>query len=221
MSTPHSGHQGNEGETSPTFRKCVTTLDDDGAPLGDNFLVSELLRYGVRDANEKNRIIMSDRMIPSLYNFKETLALEYGPTICAEAELGGAGRGTAAGPPPAAVGPWRRRWPRAQPRGGGPGVDGARRKGRDTARQPARRAARRLLPPRDPGPRAPPPRARLAARRLHPPRASGLRARAGPAACAPPARPAAAAEAAARRCHSPTTSARRRPCRPSPAATPR
>jgi len=99
----------------------------------DNYLMSELLRYGMRDSRTKNRIsptlsmpgmlpnyvvgaisekremrvealpdwleiyqkggaavfillrrILPDRMIPSLYqlaNFKETLALEYGPTI--------------------------------------------------------------------------------------------------------------------------------------------
>jgi hypothetical protein len=31
-------------------------MDDDGAPLSDNFLMSEVLRYGVRDARKKNRI---------------------------------------------------------------------------------------------------------------------------------------------------------------------
>ena len=127
----------------PFLRKCINPLDDDGAPLGDNFLMSEFLRYGVRDSNKRNRIsptlslpgmlpnyvvdaisvrardergeeekremrvealpdwleiylkggaavfillrrILPDRMIPSLYqlaNYKETLALEYGPTI--------------------------------------------------------------------------------------------------------------------------------------------
>ena len=32
----------------PFPRKCINSLDDDGAPLGDNFLLSEFLRYGVR-----------------------------------------------------------------------------------------------------------------------------------------------------------------------------
>ena len=31
----------------PFLRKCINPLDDDGTPLGDNFLMSELLRYGV------------------------------------------------------------------------------------------------------------------------------------------------------------------------------
>jgi hypothetical protein len=38
------------------LRKCINPLDDDGAPLGDNFHMSEFLRYGVRDARTKNRI---------------------------------------------------------------------------------------------------------------------------------------------------------------------
>jgi hypothetical protein len=40
----------------PFLRKCVHPMDDDGAPLSDNFLISEVLRYGVRDAYKKNRI---------------------------------------------------------------------------------------------------------------------------------------------------------------------
>jgi hypothetical protein len=31
-------------------------MDDDGAPLSDNFLMAEILRYGVIDAYKKNRI---------------------------------------------------------------------------------------------------------------------------------------------------------------------
>jgi hypothetical protein len=38
------------------LRNCVHTMDDDGAPLSDNFLMSEVLRYVVRDANKKNQI---------------------------------------------------------------------------------------------------------------------------------------------------------------------
>ena len=34
----------------PFLRKCIHPMDDDGAPLSDNFLMSEVLRYGVRDA---------------------------------------------------------------------------------------------------------------------------------------------------------------------------
>jgi hypothetical protein len=40
----------------PVLRKCVHAMDDDGAQLSDNFLMSEVLRYGVRDANQKNLI---------------------------------------------------------------------------------------------------------------------------------------------------------------------
>jgi hypothetical protein len=40
----------------PFLRKCVHPMDDDGAPLRDNFLLSEVLRYGVRDARKMNRI---------------------------------------------------------------------------------------------------------------------------------------------------------------------
>ena len=38
----------------PFLRKCINPLDDDGAPLDDNLLMSELLRYGVRYAQKKN-----------------------------------------------------------------------------------------------------------------------------------------------------------------------
>ena len=40
----------------PFLRKCIHPMDDDGAPLSDNFLMSEILRYGLRDAYTKNRI---------------------------------------------------------------------------------------------------------------------------------------------------------------------
>ena len=40
----------------PFLRKCINALDDGGAPLGDNFLMSEFLRYRVRDSNKRNRI---------------------------------------------------------------------------------------------------------------------------------------------------------------------
>ncbi len=40
----------------PFLRKCVHPMDDDGAPPSDNFLMSKVLRYGVRDAYKKNRI---------------------------------------------------------------------------------------------------------------------------------------------------------------------
>jgi hypothetical protein len=43
----------------PFLRKCVHPMDDDGTPLGDNFLMSEVLRYGVRDAYKKNRISLT------------------------------------------------------------------------------------------------------------------------------------------------------------------
>jgi hypothetical protein len=36
----------------PFLRKCVNALDDGRAPLGDNFLMSEFLRYRVRDSRE-------------------------------------------------------------------------------------------------------------------------------------------------------------------------
>jgi hypothetical protein len=42
--------------TQPFLRKCVHPMDDNGALLSDNFLMSEVLRYGVRDARKKNRI---------------------------------------------------------------------------------------------------------------------------------------------------------------------
>ncbi len=38
------------------LRKSIHPMDDDGAPLSDNFLMSEVLRYRVRDAREKNLI---------------------------------------------------------------------------------------------------------------------------------------------------------------------
>ena len=40
----------------PFLRKWVHPMDDDGAPLSDNFLLSKVLRYGVRDARKMNRI---------------------------------------------------------------------------------------------------------------------------------------------------------------------
>ncbi len=40
----------------PFLRKCINALDDDGVPLDDNFLMSEFLRYRVRDSNKRNRI---------------------------------------------------------------------------------------------------------------------------------------------------------------------
>ena len=40
----------------PFLRRSINMLDDDGAPLGDNVLLSEVLQYGVRDAHKKNRI---------------------------------------------------------------------------------------------------------------------------------------------------------------------
>ena len=40
----------------PFLRECINPLDDEGALLNDNFIMSELLRYGVRDANVRNRI---------------------------------------------------------------------------------------------------------------------------------------------------------------------
>jgi len=40
----------------PFLRKCVHPMDDNGAPQSDNFLISEVLRYAVCDANKKNRM---------------------------------------------------------------------------------------------------------------------------------------------------------------------
>ena len=40
----------------PFLRKWVHPMDDDGAPLRDNVLLSKVLRYGVRDARKMNRI---------------------------------------------------------------------------------------------------------------------------------------------------------------------
>ncbi len=40
----------------PFLSKCINVLDDDGVPLGDNFRMSEFLRYRVRDSNKRNRI---------------------------------------------------------------------------------------------------------------------------------------------------------------------
>ena len=40
----------------PFLRECINALDEEGALLSDNFLMSELLRYGVRDARKMNRI---------------------------------------------------------------------------------------------------------------------------------------------------------------------
>ncbi len=41
----------------PFLRKCVHPMDDDGrAPFSDGFLMSEVLRYGVRDAKKNKRI---------------------------------------------------------------------------------------------------------------------------------------------------------------------
>ncbi len=40
----------------PFLRECINALDEEGALLSDNFLMSELLLYGVRDAQKKNRI---------------------------------------------------------------------------------------------------------------------------------------------------------------------
>ena len=40
----------------PFLRKCVHPMDDDGAPLSDNFLMAEILRYGICDAYKENRI---------------------------------------------------------------------------------------------------------------------------------------------------------------------
>ena len=40
----------------PFLRECINAQDEDGALLSDNFIMSELLRYGVRDARKRNRI---------------------------------------------------------------------------------------------------------------------------------------------------------------------
>jgi hypothetical protein len=53
----------------PFLRKCIDALDEDGAPLGDDFLMSEFLRYGVRDANKRNRISPTLSMPGMLPNF--------------------------------------------------------------------------------------------------------------------------------------------------------
>ncbi len=45
----------------PFLRKCINPLDDDGAPLGDNFIMSEFLRYGVRDARTRNPAVRGAR----------------------------------------------------------------------------------------------------------------------------------------------------------------
>ncbi len=40
----------------PFLHKWVHPMDDDGAQLSGNFLLSKVLRYGVRDARKMNRI---------------------------------------------------------------------------------------------------------------------------------------------------------------------
>jgi hypothetical protein len=52
----------------PFLRKWVHTMDDDGALLSDNFLLSKVLRYGVRDARKMNRIsstLLFPEMLPN------------------------------------------------------------------------------------------------------------------------------------------------------------
>ena len=48
----------------PFLRNGFNALNDDGAPLGDNFLMSELLRYGVRDAHAHEEQNLDHAVVP-------------------------------------------------------------------------------------------------------------------------------------------------------------